>query len=960
MSQPIIAKSRNSRFKKLFAIYMKTNRKRILTTILIGTIIFLALTSFLTVWYSYRYNVFFNYMDQNYDWLDDDIVSVSGEEYIFVNYAIDTNLLSKAITEVNTKLDAIMPNVRKATDGMLKVNLYHKMIDQEYAEYNLLTFDGSISNIIEDNLIEGRIPQNYTELIYYRSTSESKFNINDNLELAGMPPSLQGEYNPINYTIVGIVPNLNAKLYNKGLSTDLLKNLPYDMTYELEAQFFTTNNLFYDLINTVENFQSILSAAIDIAYQFTIDHIRNKNSYITAFQDFWKQDIEFNYMPGYYVLFCRNLVEALCSFEHSWQTKTISLIGASIPIVFLFGVISIETFSIGKYEQESKFRLLKTQGLDQKNLKKLLFLEDVITIGLSFLIGFAFGLISGFCIFMGLNILPEVSYFDSLRQPIIISSLVLLFFIFALIKFIFDFIQLRKVSTTTAELYTSKRRKVIRKIFTFPEINFLLTGAMLSTIGIILLYYNTPYFDYNISPNMMHLIFIFYFMAAFGILLLLISIFLIFNRMIVFLWKIIGKSSWKQTKNHFTLALKHLSLFGKNSQRTMMIIFVFGMGVIPGLIMSKSISIHTPLEANLTTGCSDILIEDWLIGDQIRDNITNINGIITTAEITILELDYYVSTSYQFEEYNTRFYTLLNISEYLNVVNFSLLKDSGYTETDIIELNTNFTYLMNSKYAQRNNYDKGVIFNTEGITDELYQPLDLIYINDFDYFPLLSRSDSNADRHDHFIFDEPIKIDCVVSKMTAELILNTTSISTIATSYLLIKTEATANKTSIQEELSNQFGYKSVTPEQIYDINNENISRFTKIFLMVSTIVTILAVILFGMVNARSIYKQRLPIIDTEIQIGAKRRFVWGNFTIELILIALIPMVISMGIAVPIIKIFSCYLLNITEDYAKFIPWQPWWLLLLISLGGLSLLIIGWFANLIPLVNNYKSIKQES
>ncbi|HUT79710.1 MAG TPA: hypothetical protein VMZ29_00795 [Candidatus Bathyarchaeia archaeon] len=959
MTQPINTKTSNTVFKKLFAIYMKTNKKRILTTILIGTIIFLALTSFLMTWYSYRYNVFFSYMDQNHDWFDDDVGSVSGMDFIYESYVINTNLLSKAINEVTKKIDTIMPNVQRTSNGRLRLDLYNKIADQEYNEYNLLTFDASITKLIEDNIIDGRMPQNYTELIYYKSTSESKYNISENLELSGMFPNLL-EYNPINYSIVGIVNNLDAKLYYNGLSTDLINYLPNEITYEIEAQFFTTNILFYDLINTVTNFRSILSAAIDINYQFTIEHIRNKNSYITTFQDFWKQDPEFNYMPEYSLSFCQDLVAALGAFERTWQTKTISLIGASVPMVFLFGVISIETLIIGKYEQKSKFRLLKTQGLEQKILTKMLLLEDVITFGLSFLFGFAIGLIVGFCIFKGLNILPEVSYLASLRQAMIISSLVLLFAIFTFTKFILDCIQLRNASTTTTELYISRRRKVIRKIFTIPEVSFLLPGAMLSAVGIILLNSYPPYFDYSINPSTIHFIFMFYFMSAFGILLLLISIFLLFDRLIVFIWKIIGKFSWKQAKNHFTLALKHLSLFGKSYQRTMIAIFVFGIGVIPGLIMSKSISIHTPLEANLATGCSDILIEDWSIGNQFKENITNIEGINATAEITIHELSYYVSTGYQYDEYKTRFYTLLNISDYLNVVNFTLLKDSGYTKDDITGLSTNLTYLMNRNYAQRNDYDNGVIFNTKGITDEIFQPIDLIFINDFDYFPLLSRTDSNINTNDYFIFKRPIKIDCVISMKTAELILSTTSLYVKNTNYLLIKTETTANKTRIQEELSNQFGFKSITPKQVYETNNESINKFTKVFLIVSTIITLLALILFGMVNAKSIYKQRLRIIESEIQIGAKRRFVWGNFTIELILIAQIPMVISMSIAIPLIQYFSSYLLNITEVYVKFIPWQPWWFLLLVAIGGLILLSIGWFIGLIPLVNSYKPIKQES
>ncbi len=960
MSQPITTVKRNISFKKLFVIYMKTSRKRVLTTILIGAIIFLALTSFFMIWYSYRYDAFFSYIDQNHDWLDDSATSINGEEYISSSYIIEADLLSKVITEVITKLEDIMPNVQRISSGRLRLNLYNKITDQEYNEYYLQTFDKSITNLIVVNLIEGRIPVNYTELIYYKPTSDSKFNISDNIELAGMYPNKLGDYYPINYSIVGIVDNLDAKLYNKGLSTDLIEESFYERNYGPEALFFTTNTLFYNLINTVENFRSVLNAAIDIDYQFTIDHIRNKNKYIAAFQEFWNQNPEFNHMPGYLVSFCYDLIEAFGAFERDWQTKTISLIGVSVPIIFLFGVISIETFNIGNHEQESKYRLLKTQGLDHKILTKMLLLENVITIGSSFLIGFAIGLIVGLFIFMGSNMPPEVSYFASLKQVIIIFSLLILFVIFTLTKFIFDYVQLRKASTTTATQYISKRKKLLRKIFAFPEVVSLLPGIGLTTVGIVLLIIFSPYYEYSIGPDITQFMFIFYFMAAFGVLLLLISVFLLFGRIIIFIWRLIGKASWKNTKSYFTLALKHLSFFGKSYQRTMMAIFVLGLGVIPGLIMSHSISLHTPLEANLTTGCSDILIEDWSTGSQLKDNITKIDGVIGTAEINILELTYDISSGWQqYENYRTRFYTLLNITEYLDVVNFAVLKDDGYTEDDISELNSNLTYLMRRKYAQRNDYDKGVIFNTKGITDEINQPLDLIYVNDFSYYPLLTRHDSRTNLNDYSYFNQPTNIDLVISKTTAGLILNTTSITVENSGYLLIKTDTIANKTRIQEELSNQFGYNSITPEQMQQTITERINKFANEFLIVSSILTPLAIFLFGTVNAMSIYKQRLRIIERKIQIGAKRQFVWGNFTIELVIIILIPLIISIGIAIPIINMFSSYLLNITEVYKKFIPWQPWWLLLLVAIGGLVILTIGWLIRLIPLINNYRPIKQE-
>ncbi|MHA1364896.1 MAG: hypothetical protein ACTSP5_00595, partial [Candidatus Heimdallarchaeota archaeon] len=551
----------------------------------------------------------------------------------------------------------------------------------------------------------------------------------------------------------------------------------------------------------------------------------------------------------------------------------------------------------------------------------------------------------------------DVSYFAALRQAIIMVSLIILFVILTLLKFGYDVIQTRKVMITTATQYMSKRRKILRKIFSVPEVTSLLPGALLTTIGILFLSI-LSYDDFSNGTGMIQIIFLSYFIAAFGILLLLISVFLLLGRLIDLIWRAIGKSSWKNRKSYFTLALKHLSISGKNYKRTMLAVFVFGLGVIPGLIVTRSIALHTPIEANLTTGCSDILIDDWQLGSQLKSNISNIDGVVYSAEVNILELTF-ISAGQENEHYGIRFLVLQNITEYLNVVDFTLLTEDGYSINDITMLETDLTYLMSRKYAQRNDYDKGVIFNTREITDEIYQPLDLIYVNDFSYYPLLTRPDLRTNPEDSYFFNQPTKSDLVVSKTTAGLILNTTSKQIESTGYLLIKTETTANKTKIQEELSNQFGYKSITPEQIQQTIIERINKFTKMFLIATSILTSLAIILFGTVNAISIYKQRLRIIEPEIRVGAKRRLIWGNFTIELMIIVLLPMIISIGVAIPIVNAFSGYLLNITDSYIKFTPWQPWWVLLLIAIGGLVLLTIGWLVGIIPRINNYRAVKQE-
>ncbi|MHA1353721.1 MAG: hypothetical protein ACTSR1_00915 [Candidatus Heimdallarchaeota archaeon] len=443
MSQPIATVKGNISFKKLFTIYMKTSRKRVVTTILVGAIIFLALTSFFMIWYSQRYDSFFSYMDQNHDWIDDNKTSIHSVEPLHDGYSIDTNYLVKATTEVTSKLEELMPNVQKSSCGRLTLSLYNNISVLDHDEYYLQTFDENITNLIVENLIAGRIPENYTELIYYKATTDLKYNINDTIELSCVQSDLHSNYNPINYTVVGIVDSLDAKLYNENLSTDFLKETYNELDYGLKAQFFTTNTLFYDHINTLEYFTSMFNATIDINYQFTIDHIVNKNKYLAALQDFWDQEPTFDHMPSYFVSFCQDLIEALGAFERDWQIQTISLIGASVPIVFLFGVISIETFTIGNHEQESKYRLLKTQGVENKVLVKMVLYENVLIGGSSFLIGFTTGLVTGLFIFMGLNLPADVSYFAALRQAIIMVSLIILFVILTLLKFGYDVIQTR-------------------------------------------------------------------------------------------------------------------------------------------------------------------------------------------------------------------------------------------------------------------------------------------------------------------------------------------------------------------------------------------------------------------------------------------------------------------------------------------------------------------------------------
>jgi hypothetical protein len=100
---------------------MKTSKKRIVTTILVGAIIFLALTSFFMIWYSQRYNTFFSYMDQNHDWIDDNKISIQSVDYLHGGFSIDTNYLFKA------RLNSQKSVHNASKHGLVKTSKFEKV-----------------------------------------------------------------------------------------------------------------------------------------------------------------------------------------------------------------------------------------------------------------------------------------------------------------------------------------------------------------------------------------------------------------------------------------------------------------------------------------------------------------------------------------------------------------------------------------------------------------------------------------------------------------------------------------------------------------------------------------------------------------------------------------------------------------------------------------------------------------
>jgi len=175
----------------------------------------------------------------------------------------------------------------------------------------------------------------------------------------------------------------------------------------------------------------------------------------------------------------------------------------------------------------------------------------------------------------------------------------------------------------------------------------------------------------------------------------------------------------------------------------------------------------------------------------------------------------------------------------------------------------------------------------------------------------------------------------------------------------LIKLSYDANITQVRNELLVKYGLKTNTNTDVENQINTDISTFGLNYFVIATIVTILIAIFYGFITARNIYTERVRIIESEYQIGAKKRQIWASFTIELMLIIAIPLALSFGATIPILNRVSGPLLNIPQIFLKFKPWLPWWLTLIIVLLCYVTLTGGWLMEMIPSVRRYRPIKQE-
>jgi ABC-type antimicrobial peptide transport system permease subunit len=905
------------------------------------------LTTFFVTWISARQNFFYDHVDSQ-NWLNDDIVSYSGIKDSSGNIAISSDHLESKINEAQERLTNIIPGVgNKYTAGLYLQLRYYQPNFTQIHNMKLLAFDAATESIIGNNLAEGRMPVSDDELIFYRSQSSYPFVLNQSI-LLGNSISLGSHI--FNYTIVGIIDDAESVFYQNGKSQDMFQNITQFDPVDYNDIFITTNSLYAENTVKLVAFEGVTAFLIDFDYEFQASHVRKVSKAIRRFRS-----EELEYFQSYNdEPFCFDLYFAFSVFRDDWDTQTITIFTAGVPFLLILGLVCLETFQIGNHVLESRFKIMKVQGMEYKTIRNMVLLENFLSSLIFFIGGFLLGILIGYFIYLGMIKSQSKDFFLALGDSVMLISLSTMFLLFFLGGFIIENYLARKTNKTTSLRYKEKRKSVFRSIFSSQEFMISIPGLVMIAIGFIGLYLAqiAPYGS-AIESYFSEIFLIFWFIIITGAIFELASVLLLISRAIAFIWGKIGKAIWNKTKSYFTLSFKHIAIYNQNFRRVILGALIIGIGITPGIIMKKSINDHIPIESNLAVGYADAKIPNWTtVFDDLKDDIEAIEGIEATAKVKVYTI-YAPSNLLGGRDYLIQLFSILNTTEFLNTINPRFFDDSRISPQNLVDLENELTYLMNEKYVKKNNYHRGVNFTTTMLAGQYLEPLDMNYVNYYDIFPFLESGKK-------YYFDPYIRFGMVTSEETAEALIDYSSyqISTATANYLLLKTSSESNYTYIQEVIES-LGVSMISYDEVEQNNFDMLNDFNINLFLIGTFLSIAAAIFIGFITARSLYYQRVRIIESEYQIGANRKQIWGSFTLEILMIVIAPVLLSFGIIYPLLSNLSSLIMFIPEDYLSFNLWFPIWIFFLLILLIVGMLFAGWLPGIIYLVRKYRPIKQE-
>jgi len=941
----------------LSKIFLKINRKRILVNILIMVIIFTIFTTFFVSWFNYKVKFFHNTSFKDDNWLNNRYSS-NGLYFLYsTSRQPREDFFTPVVNKMNDYINQQFPGIYSNFTAYITANLFYSDFDKSTLDIDvkLCSLQNNVYEVLEYCLAEGRLPQNHTELLYLKG---QELTLNYSLhDIVTLCTSEFGSATSQNFTIIGILDEEFFNLFSEfGYLSGLLQNYSYYdwfgnwISTNFGDIFFTNEQYFYSAVNNFENSFFNMNILIDYKYELSsilIGNIGKTSNKILSLNK--QQELTFGF-PYDRLDLCFDLVSVFYDFEEKWARETLQLLSWSMPLIFILGYSSTEIFDYGQFEKKIKYQTMFATGIQYPTIKRMILIEKSFSIVCGILIGNIIGMFIGYFFYLGIDI-SDPFYNVFTYSPFYFSSLALPLVIF-IINYFSDLKLIKKITGTVSLSYKEQRKKKFSKIARTEEYALIISGISIFAIAFLILIFKDliQFLDSeSISKN-----FLIYLLMIIGIMIFLAGIFSILARLISLIWGYLGKKIWQNRLSIFSLSLKHLSLYRDSFRKTILVLFVIGLGLTPGIIVNKSINDHIQLEASLAVGCSDLLIDvNSTEKFELMSNLSSLAEVEKITSVSHITVETNPGHSSDEPKYTIQIFNIHNVTEFIEVIDFSSLDNQRFTLEDIQQLDRRMAFLMNARYAKKNNYDKNEIFTSVIMTTP--KVLDMEYVNYFDYFPLLNQKQYNK----YYPYREYLAI--VANKYTIQKLVNNIrdDCIVIENNYFLLKIDDTANITSLQSILTENYKLKSYTKEQMTNLFLEDINSYKIIFLIILSALISLLTIFLGILTARSTYLERMRIIDSIYQIGARKNQIWQIFTIEFLMVIILPTIFSMGLITVLLYTVLGFLFNVPMDYKKFIPWLPLWLIISIGLLVITLISIGWMLKITNDVKNYHPLKYE-
>ncbi len=941
-------------------IYLKNTKRNVLVNIITSAIIFSVITSIFFIWNAEKNDNLIDYLSDTSIWSSDNKFSVSYstiKENYNANYS--PTYLDDMALEIKGQINSIYQTslINNNFSGLMSLEVYafnDTVPSGIHGDY--LTFTSNIDNILNQSLVSGRLPENNSEILFlYQENSTYNFELNSQITLK------LGRYEDIqkNFTISGIVKDLSGNLTSNGLSSEILnwhENIEnWRYMYSSEISFISTPPSYFLNLNEFSTIDYGRAVVIDYNYDTTNINAPKLVSYISKHQELINGEIKLETEPSEFLVICNDLYDTLSLFVVTQLIETIKIITLIFPLILSAYILINEISGFGKVTSISTLNKFKIIGKNNKELRNIVLYKNLIV----FSFGSTFGLILGFFVSYSVKAIYYQNVTLANFMLTIIDTFFLLFTItsFVLILFSGLFKEIKLLNNLKDEnLKLNDPSKIEKKnrIFKLPELLVLTFGLVLVIPSSIIFsrssIQNPTIVDTSfLTQNVISIIA--FIILYFGAFLCIIIVIIIINRLIVRLFDIINRDNWPYKKNIFTYIVKNISTSKEIYSKVMFLTFLISFGLTPGLTITKSVNNHISLESKLATGCSDIIINNWDKNPIPTSIIEGINGIDNVTFITIYYIHHHLGT----RNIIINMAAIHNLEEFIAIANIEELGKIAYTEDDIKRLENNLSYLMEKKFAKKYNYDKGTTILSNNFFGPKSKIVFLNFAGYFEYFPTLPVPIN--DDYDPYSLTSTNSI--VTSLNTALLLEESATISHEKEIKILVKTSQNNNSQQVCDYLINNYNLEAFTEESIAQIITKNTnSFFIKVTLLLSFLQIMISII-FGLIVSKSIYQERLAMVEIEYRIGISKRKISNRLVLEIILLVFIPLVCSIISSTILVSRMASTLVQIIQEYLNFSLWLPWWMIVVIFLIS-SLLIIGsTFLGIESQLKKYKPVKTE-